>query len=447
MPQIWDNTPAYLLTKRYVVWAFKQYYNQVIINGSENLPQSGPVIFAPNHLNALMDALAVLSLPPHGLPKVFLARADLFRLPAAVVRFIRFAKILPAYRIRDGYDQLDRNKETFEEAEKTLLNRSAIGIMPEGNQGEERNIRQLVKGIFRIAFSAQQKIPDGMSVKIIPIGIEYGDITEYQRSLIINIGAPVDVADYMQLFNDNQVKATNELKSTLRNALESLTVHLPAGENYPMYDSLVELLAPVRTAKSHRKGAQALFLARQQIAERLQISEIQDPQGFTQLKELYTEFSELARRLQLPARKASRPFVPRLSPLQIRLKIILLSVLLLPGAFLNYLPYRLITSVPQMAGIKYSGFFSSVYYGAAIVVLPVYYLLLAVLAISISSLTWWSIFMLIPLFYLSGKLSFRLYRCIRDLRTDLQMHACFRHSREAMNRLMELRNQLIEKLG
>ena len=447
MPTIWENTPSYLLTKRYVVWSFRQYFNKVIVLGKENLPDKGPVIFAPNHLNALMDALAVLSLPPHRLPRVFLARADIFRLPKMVVQFLRFAKILPAYRIRDGYDQLDRNKETFEEAEKTLLNRASIGIMPEGNQGEERNIRPLVKGIFRIAFSAQQKMPPGMSVKIIPIGIEYGHIVEYQRSLILKIGAPIDLADYMHLYNDNQVKATNELKSTLRNSLESLTVHLPTGENYPIYDTLVELVAPEVAKNLAQKGPLGLFTARQAVTERLQTLEAHDRDRFTMVKKLYAEYSGLADHLKLPTRIASRPFLPSLSPLQLKLKILILWIVLLPGALFNFLPYKLITLVPRMTGIAYRGFFSSVYYVSGIVVLPLYYLLTGTLITSTTALSWWSMLGLIPLFYLGGKLSFRLFRCIREMRTDLQMHELAKEPGDAFQRLLKLRRQLIEILG
>ena len=39
---------------------FFHYYSRVEINGVENIPRDSAVIFAPNHQNALMDALIVL---------------------------------------------------------------------------------------------------------------------------------------------------------------------------------------------------------------------------------------------------------------------------------------------------------------------------------------------------------------------------------------------------
>ena len=35
-------------------------YSEISIVGKENIPTDGAVIFAPNHTNALMDALSVL---------------------------------------------------------------------------------------------------------------------------------------------------------------------------------------------------------------------------------------------------------------------------------------------------------------------------------------------------------------------------------------------------
>lgn len=443
MSSIWENSPFYLLTKHYVVWSFRQYFSKVIIKGEKHLPKKGPVIIAPNHLNALMDALAVLALPPHHLPKVFLARADLFKLPRLVVQFIRFAKILPAYRIRDGYDQLDRNKVTFEEAEQVLLNKGALGIMPEGNQGDERNIRPLVKGIFRIAFGAQQKLKKGKSVMIVPVGIEYGNVLEYQRTLIINIGHPIRVSEYMKLYSENQVSATNELKSTLRNALESLTVHVPTGENYALFDFIIELASPAFQTK---KNPWHLFKARQEVAERLQETCNSRPEKMEKLQQLYNDYQQLANKLKFPLVSAEQPWEPELKSWQLNALITLQALLMIPGTLLNYLPYKLIVSLPRIAGIDYSGFFSSVYYGASIVVLPVYYLLLSALLAAITPCSVLIILLTIPLMYLSGKLSFRMYQNIRAMRDDLHKIRIQQTHPALYNSLSTIRQNIIDLL-
>lgn len=443
MKKIWESSSAYLISKRYVVWAFREYFSRVIITGAENIPRSGPVIFAPNHLNALMDALAILALPPFHLPKVFLARADIFKLPALVVKFIRFTKILPAYRIRDGYDQLDRNRETFTEAENTLLSDAALGIMPEGNQGEERNIRPLVKGIFRIAFSAQQRMPEGKSVKIVPVGLEYGDIIECQHPLILKIGKPIDVADYMVSYTENQVKATNELKNKLRSQLEEITVHLPAGENYTLYDDCVELVSPLITSNiADRFAEMRLFNARRRVAASIRKLESEKPGDFIRLKELHGNYTEIAKQIQLPGAASTNLLNPVTSTWYALLKILIYSLLQLPGAILNFLPYIVIKSIPRLAGIKYTGFYSSVYYVAALVVLPFYYLTGALLLGAFSPLSWWTILFSIPVIYLSGKLSIQLFRKTSSLVTELRLMNIRKKNPQLVASLLTIRQNI-----
>ena len=101
MSKIYDIPLYFNLVRRYVIFCFKRYYGEIIVIGKENIPTDSPVIFAPNHTNALMDAIAVHAVVPYSLPLIFLARADIFRNKTAA-RFLRYAKIMPAFRMRDG---------------------------------------------------------------------------------------------------------------------------------------------------------------------------------------------------------------------------------------------------------------------------------------------------------------------------------------------------------
>ena len=58
-------------------WHNNFYYRRVIVVGRENINPDDYLIFAPNHQNALMDALAVLFTLKR--PLIFLARADIFK--------------------------------------------------------------------------------------------------------------------------------------------------------------------------------------------------------------------------------------------------------------------------------------------------------------------------------------------------------------------------------
>ena len=61
MSKIYELPLSFRLVKKYIRFTFKRFYSEFIVLGKENIPSEGQVIFAPNHLNALMDALAQLA--------------------------------------------------------------------------------------------------------------------------------------------------------------------------------------------------------------------------------------------------------------------------------------------------------------------------------------------------------------------------------------------------
>jgi len=77
MSKIQDDNLFYELLRKSVKFAYQKFFRQIEIRGAENIPSGEPVIFAPNHQNALMDALVVLFVINK--PVFFLARADIFK--------------------------------------------------------------------------------------------------------------------------------------------------------------------------------------------------------------------------------------------------------------------------------------------------------------------------------------------------------------------------------
>ena len=145
-------------------WHNKFFYRKVIVIGRENINPEDHLIYAPNHQNALMDALAVL-FTLKGQP-VFLARADIFR-SKVMASILYFLKILPVYRIRDGYDNLKSNDWIFQKTIDVLRNKNGLVILPEGSHVGTRRLRQLKKGICRIAFQADEATGFKMNIKIV----------------------------------------------------------------------------------------------------------------------------------------------------------------------------------------------------------------------------------------------------------------------------------------
>src|ERR1035437_5336659 len=240
MSKITDYPFSFRLLRNYLVFSFKQFFSEYIVVGKENIPINCPIIFAPNHINAFMDAIAVHSIAPKNLPVIFLARADIFKNNTSA-KILKFLKIMPAFRMRDGMENLGKNQEVFEQCVEILHENKALGIMPEGYQGDQQKLRPLVKGIFRIAFDAQQKFGFQDKVKIIPVGINYGDLVKYGKHIIINIGKPIEVSEYMNIYAENPVIATNEIRKKLWNDLNELTLNLETENHYECFETVCEV--------------------------------------------------------------------------------------------------------------------------------------------------------------------------------------------------------------
>ena len=161
------QSKIYGILKKIFRTAFQIFYDDIAIEGKENVPKEGPVIFAPNHQNALMDALAVILFTNR--QPVFMAKADIFE-NKIVKKILIFFRIIPVYRLRDGKENLINNDESFNIALQCLINNNSIGIMPEGTDIDKNRLRPLKKGIARIALQAQEQIGSNKGIKIIPVG-------------------------------------------------------------------------------------------------------------------------------------------------------------------------------------------------------------------------------------------------------------------------------------
>lgn len=445
MSKIYELSTLYKQTKKYVVWGFKRYYDEYIILGKENIPVDGPLIIAPNHLNALMDALAILSLPPSGRVRLFLARADIFKLHKLIVKFLRFAKIMPAFRIRDGYENLEKNKGSFQEAEEALKNDAAVVIMAEGNQGEEKNIRPLVKGIFRIAFNAQQHMPDEKTVKILPVGIDMGHRIKFGKHIIINIGKPIDVKEYMSLYETNQANGINQLKDKLKVDLENLVQNLATEKYYPCFVIAIDAVRYDMLKKLHYTDTTVnRFYAEQELAKLLVELEKKSPQKIEELDKLCKRYDEVLQKVNLRSDNLNKT-KPLISTYYFSYLLNFIYIFAgLPGFILNILPFKIPTLFVKILKIKYTGFFSSIYYGFSLISFPLMYGIQSILLTALFSLSWWMFFILIPLHYFSGKLSFMLFKKIKSDSAMRRLYKLIKNKGNKYEKLIMLKKQISE---
>lgn len=221
--KIQDKSFGYELVKSIIHFMYPKFFRQTEIRGLENVPDNEPLIFAGNHQNGVMDPLAIILYQKE--PIVYMGRADIFSNPMFRV-LLRFIKVTPIYRIRDGFENLTKNDQQIKEAIDVLLDCKRLGVMPEGNHGEQHKLRPLVKGLFRIGYQAEILLDNKAHVKIIPVGIDYSFYQHSGSDMVINYGKPIDFKDYLSIYLENPAIGLNSMRTELETALSGLMLDI-----------------------------------------------------------------------------------------------------------------------------------------------------------------------------------------------------------------------------
>ena len=232
MAKIQDDNKLYSFLRPFVDYHIKKSFRRYKVTGKENIPQNAACIFAANHTNTLMDALVLLCASRE--KKVFIARGDIFKRPI-IAKFFHFCRILPIYRIRDGYKSVkDNNSEIIEKAADVIHDEVKLFLYPEATHRTKHSLRQLSKGIFHIALKANQEFGHEKPIYIIPTGIEYGDYFRYRSTALISFGEPINVTEYVnQHKEENEAIVMNGLRELVTEGLSKQISYIPDNEeNY-----------------------------------------------------------------------------------------------------------------------------------------------------------------------------------------------------------------------
>lgn len=368
----------YSIVKRYVGFFHSVYYQEIRVSNSENIPLNGPVIFTSNHQNALMDALAVVFASKK--QPVYFARADIFQ-KEWIKKILTFFKIVPVYRIRDGFDSIENNEESFDIACKVLEKGFSVGIMPEGNHGEQKRLRPLKKGFARIAFQSQEIMGSATSVKIVPVGLEYSNYRSFRSKLFVNFGKPIDVTEYQEAYKENQAKALQLLKDDLEKALRGLMIDIHSEEHYSLIEELKKLYS---SALDPETPYDEQVATEKKLTDALCNYLPSKPEEVAGIQDYLNEINDLSKKLGIQPWvlnwKQPQKFVDWF--LDVSRLVCFLPVFFVAALF-NGLPF--FTSYLVARKVKDPQFVSSVQFVFSMVLFTLWYLIILVLPISLVS--------------------------------------------------------------
>ena len=223
----------YNLARLWVKINIHLYFGKIKVVGLENVPKGKPVLFLPNHQNALLDVL-LIGIDCNRKPW-FLTRADVFKSKRLVWLFNVF-QMIPIYRIRDGRASLKSNQAVFDRCSELLIQKEAVLMFPEANHNLKRRVRPLSKGFTRILFNTLDKSPD-TDIMIVPIGINYSDAVKFPDQVALYFDVPISVKE---LYNPSDEKGSiDSIKEAVSSSLKRVTTHI---EDEDTYDESVKHL-------------------------------------------------------------------------------------------------------------------------------------------------------------------------------------------------------------
>ncbi len=407
----------YQLLKKYVdFWHNYIFYRKVLAYGKDNLDFSVPTILAPNHQNALMDAMAVIGTLERQL--VFVARADIFK-KKFIARILYFLKILPVYRIRDGYEHLKQNDDTFHDLLRVMEHRNGVVILPEGSHAEYRKLRQLKKGVCRIAFQTAEAGSFSKEIHIVPVGLEYSHYWRFRQVLTVVYGHPIRVSEYYASFKENPNRAIVELRDRLSEEMKKVMVHIEDEENY---EAINELRSIINEKYSDRIKYPKLFRDKR-LVSKLSDLHASDPETYGKICSETLAVRDMATDLNVTYRHLRKKRHPFGWLLLSSVFLLLTLPLFILGALLNILTFQV--SYIQSIKSKDPAFISTARYGIFLALSFIFgplYLILAFIFIK----PWWMAviaFLMIPvlglmawnwfLLFVRTKGGFRIWNLIR----------------------------------
>jgi len=435
---------GYWFLKQYIKFADWLIHKKVIITGKEKIPKNKPIVFAPNHQNALSDPMAVL-LHTRFQP-VWLGRADMFGKSKVIDAILHFLKIMPVYRLRDGKANLEKNEKTFSDSIKVLENNFALALFPEAAHSAKRQMLAHKKAVPRIVFMAEEKSENKLDIQIIPTGIYYSSYWKFNRTVIVNFGDPIPAKDYLEQYHENPNLATIALKTEIHKSILPLIINFKTKRFYNEFEAIREIYGPHFLSNQNWKYSTLnRFKSDQVLVDKLDKLETEKPEVAEQVAKDADSLNSKIKKLKLRSWLFNSTPQRLFGKLIFNFPVLILGLpVFLYGLIFNALPFFIIDKVVRKK-VKDFSFWSTFFLGAGIIVFPILYLL-ELLAVSwIIPGIWLKVLFLVSLPF-TGKLAFNWFLLFRKTIGMFRHLWLKKYNPKIYHQLLSEKQSLTEKL-
>ncbi|MDQ3365163.1 MAG: lysophospholipid acyltransferase family protein [Myxococcota bacterium] len=239
---------AYRILAWFLRMVTRVFFRQVEVVGLENIPADGPVLFAGNHPNSLIDPILIITTcgrKVHFAAKDTLFRGRLMRVVLRGLGAVPLARKVEhdgtgrapvAATPRDAAELGKVNDVAFSHMFAVLEAGGAIGIFPEGLSHDESQLAKLKTGAARLALGGAAQA--GRPIAIVPCGLTFIHPKRFRSRVLVQYGPPVVIAASAA---PDAVKAVT---AEIDGALRRLTINAPDWDTVRALDTVRRLYQP-----------------------------------------------------------------------------------------------------------------------------------------------------------------------------------------------------------
>jgi 1-acyl-sn-glycerol-3-phosphate acyltransferase len=223
------------------------YYADVVVQGAERVPETGPLLVVANHPNALVDALLVGTTLRRRV--LLTAKATLFEHPL-LAPLLRRIGVVPLRRAADeraaakeGGVTPTRNAVAFQAVREALREGSAVLVFPEGISHDRPELAPLKTGAARMALDAEAGGVRGLMV--LPLGLVFERKEALRSRVLVRIGEPIDVDSWRA---GASTPGASHLTADIDEALRHVTLNFASDARAERAVTLARALAAIAQA-------------------------------------------------------------------------------------------------------------------------------------------------------------------------------------------------------
>jgi glycerol-3-phosphate O-acyltransferase/dihydroxyacetone phosphate acyltransferase len=225
------------------------FFRQIEIVGAEHIPATGPVLFAGNHPNSLIDPVLIIT--TCGRKVHFAAKDTLFkgRIMRALLRGLGAVPLARKVEhdgkgasppsdagARDPAEMARLNDVAFDAMFEVLAGGGTIGIFPEGLSHDESQLAKLKTGAARLALGGAARAKRGIT--IVPCGLVFIHPKRFRSRVLVQFGPPLTITE------DEGPEAVKRVTGEIEGALRRLTINAPDWDTVRALDTVRRLYQP-----------------------------------------------------------------------------------------------------------------------------------------------------------------------------------------------------------